>query len=119
MFYRRNEHQTYQTHKEIPQESDMTPPILDALNTTTYRKIKIEPVFWNELQRLCVNTESLHNATDLGDILVDQTPGNIPSARSINSSQLKSQVHTLDQQMNRLKRKFKCFEFIKNEPIRV
>ena len=45
MFYRRNEHQIYQTHKEVPQESDMTPPILDALNTTIYRKIKIEPVF--------------------------------------------------------------------------
>ena len=71
MFYRRNEHQTYQTHKEIPQESDMTPPILDALNTTTYLKIKTESVFRNELQRFSVNTESSHGTRDLTDILVN------------------------------------------------
>lgn len=71
MFYRRNEHQTYQTHKEIRQESDMTPPILDALNTTTYLKIKTESVFRNELRRFSVNTESSHSTRDLTDILVN------------------------------------------------
>lgn len=71
MFYRRNEHQTYQTHKEIPQESDITPPILDALNTTTYLKIKTESVFRNEPRRFSVNTESSHSTRDLTDILVN------------------------------------------------